>query len=357
MEYYNTCGVRDVELVPVSFDRSVCGETLSPSERVVHGVRDLRRPVRQAVKMMKSERPDVVHVCSSAGLGLMRDYMLVRAARKLGIGSVVHLHFGRIPSLARRKNWEWRLLSKVLGRCDVPVVLNNGSEQTLVTCGFDGADQLPNPIGLGALRTVRDVVANNDLVRVPRRILFCGHVVKPKGAVELVEACARIPDVELRFVGKYLPSFRDELKDKARRMTGDDGWMTFVGEVEHDEVMRAFFAADIFVLPSYTEGFPNVVLEAMACGCPIVATDVGAIREMLDMDGDPCGVCVEPQNVDELHDAILSLLNDEIKKEALARRARQRVNDMYAMPRVWERLVDIWTKAAQKTPSVPLKGG
>lgn len=63
----------------------------------------------------------------------------------------------------------------------------------------------------------------------------------------------------------------------------------------------------VFVLPTYTEGFPNVVLESMACGCPIVATSVGAIPEMLDGGA---GIVIEPRNVEQLRDAVAWVLEN-----------------------------------------------
>ena len=118
--------------------------------------------------------------------------------------------------------------------------------------------------------------------------------------------------------------------------------MSFVGEVTHDDVIREFFQADMFVFPSYTEGFPNVIMEAMACGCPIVSSDVGAIPEMLDMDGDPCGICFKPQSADEVNYAIKSLIDNKDLKSSFAAKAKARVNNLYAMPKVWEKMVSIW---------------
>ena len=110
----------------------------------------------------------------------------------------------------------------------------------------------------------------------------------------------------------------------------------------HEDVIREFFQADMFVFPSYSEGFPNVILEAMACGCAIVSSDVGAIPEMLDIDGKACGVCFKPKSADEVLEAVKSVINDSDLKQRLAANAKERVYNMYAIPMVWKQMVKIW---------------
>ena len=341
MEYYEKYGKEQVELIPVSLDRSVFAvATTSLIGRIRNGYQDLMGAVRKAIVLMDSKKPEVAHICTSAGFGLVRDYLLVRAANKRGIKTVVHLHFGRIPELARRNNWEWKLLSKVLRMCEVPVVMNRPSEKTLVDNGFRNVSYLPNPLGMSAIDTIDK--EDGKFKRIPRRLIYCGHVLKTKGVMELVEGCGMIPNIELRIVGKYLPDIQNQMKEIARKYNEDISWLNFIGEVNHEEVIREFFQADMFVFPSYSEGFPNVILEAMACGCPIVSSNVGAIPEMLDIDGDACGICFKPQSSGEVYNAVRSLIDDENKKKDLSSKARERVNNMYAMPKVWEQMINIW---------------
>lgn len=341
MDYYEQFGKNQVELIPVSFDRSVFAATSKTLiRRVLNGCHDQMKPVRRAVRLMDSENPSVVHICTSGGLGSIRDLLLVCAAKKRGIKSVVHLHFGRIPILAQQRNWEWRILSKVLHMCDVPVVMNRPSEKALISEGFNNVTYLPNPIGLGALAAIRSV--ENKYERIPRRLLYCGHVLKTKGVMELVEGCSRIPNIELRIVGKCLPEIKDELQLLAKKSGNNISWLHFVGEVSHTDVIGEFFQADMFVFPSYSEGFPNVILEAMACECPIVSSNVGAIPEMLDIDGEQCGICFRPKSSDEVYNAVSSLIDNKKLKEQLAVRAKSRVNNMYVISKVWEQLINIW---------------
>lgn len=340
MSYYKQHENKQVDLIPVSFDRSVFATNTSLIKRILNGLHDQIGPIRQAIQLMDSERLDVAHICTSAGLGVIRDYLIVRAARRRGIRTVIHLHFGRIPTLAQQRNWEWSLLSKVLRMSDIPVVMNKPSEKTLVKEGFTNVAYLPNPLGMSALNAIKQV--DGKYSRVPRRLLYCGHVLKTKGVMELVEGCSQIPNIELRLVGKYIPEMKEELLSLAKRKVDDISWLKFVGEVSHEEVIREFNQADLFVFPSYSEGFPNVILEAMACGCPIVSSDVGAIPEMLDINGDACGICFKSRSANEVKRAIDCLLLDESQKKHFSQKAKKRVNEMYSIPKVWQQLVEIW---------------
>ena len=99
----------------------------------------------------------------------------------------------------------------------------------------------------------------------------------------------------------------------------------------------------VFTLPSYSEGFPNVIIESMACGCPIVATSVGAIPQMLEDDENgKYGILIEPRNAKELHDAILSLIDNETMKNEMRGNVQTRVRERYNIQAVWNNMISIW---------------
>ena len=121
-------------------------------------------------------------------------------------------------------------------------------------------------------------------------------------------------------------------------------WFHYHGPKPHDDAVRMMAAADLFTLPSYSEGFPNVVAEAMALGKPILATTVGAIPEMLDIGGpEECGVVVPPREVEPLAAALERLLATEPSyRLEIGKRARQRAERLYAAPVASRQLTDLW---------------
>jgi len=142
-----------------------------------------------------------------------------------------------------------------------------------------------------------------------RILLFIGSVSAEKGIVELVaafkQAAEGVNGVRLFIAGggwhpaveKIIADAR--LKDKIH----------VLGPVAHHEVPGLLNAADIFILPSHSEGLPNVVLEAMACGLPIIATRVGGIPEAVE-DG-KSGILVEKQDVASLTRAIKYMVENK----------------------------------------------
>ena len=343
ISYYQEMNSDNIELIPVSFDRhTLITDNHSSLGRIVNGIKEQRKPIKKAIQKMDSEKPQVMHLCSAGGLGLFRDYVLVKAAKKRGIKTSLHLHYGRIPELLSQNNWEWKLLSKIIGLCAVCIVMNRPCEKALNDFGFKNISYLPNPLGMDILDQIQK--AEGKYQRHPRTLLFVGHVYKTKGVYELVEACTKMSNVQLRIVGKFVDQLKNELQTIAAGKENGD-WLHFIGEIPHEEVIKEFYQADLFVFPSYTEGFPNVILEAMACGCPIVSSDVGAIPEMLDIGADDCGICFKPQSVDEIYQAVSMLIDNEQLKNEFSVKAKRRVNSLYVIPMVWKQMVQIWYQA------------
>lgn len=102
-------------------------------------------------------------------------------------------------------------------------------------------------------------------------------------------------------------------------------------------------ACDVFVLPSHTEGFPNVVVEAMALGRAVVATDVGAVADML---ADGCGAVVPPRRPADLAGALDAVMRDEALRRATGERARAKALGEYRIDEVVAAVVRLWRSVA-----------
>lgn len=288
-------------------------------------------------RQIKEFNPDVIHLVSSASLALLRDYIAIKICKRYGKKTIIHFRFGRIPDLFILKNWEFKLLTKIIKMVDYTLVLDNKSFSTLVKNGYKNVKLLPNPLS----EQVNNLI-NKTSAWEPgnKTILFVGHVLPSKGIQELIIACRQIKNINLRILGLIPDGYDRELKKIA-----GDYWnkIEFLGNQTIETVIDEMSHCGIFVLPTYTEGFPNVIIEAMGVGCPIITTPVGAIPEMLQIsEPNPCGICVPVMEVEALKEAIIKLSSDTNLCLQFSRSAKERANSVYSMSSIWKQLCDTW---------------
>lgn len=279
-------------------------------------------------------RPDVVHLTTSGQLAVVRDLVILATARRMRIPSVYHLHTGRVPLIASQNNMEWRLLARAIRLAHVVIAIDPVTTTRIeqrfpdvrslrIPNGFDPSELPPRgtPSGL-------------------RTVLFLGWVIPTKGIAELVQAWAELKMEGWRcmVVGPGSEQYKEELLERFQ-----PEHLEFLPEQSHGDAMLLMSASDVFVLPSHTEGFPNVIIEAMATGKAIIAASVGAIPEMLSGE---CGVMVPPKNAEALRSALLGVLSDAHLRETMGARAQRKARAEYAMGTVFEGLVDAWEKTA-----------
>ena len=348
VNYYNRTLPDGVKLLPISFDRKsyIVNKNTPFWTRVTKGVKELGQPLIESIKVLKGGDVNAVHVCTSGSLSLVKDYILIKVARRYGVKSVIHFHMGRIPAILNSGGWEKRLLLKVLNKVSVIAVMDPDSFKILEDKGFKKIVNIPNPLSDDTLNSIEKNSGNT--IRQANRVLFAGHVVKTKGVYELVKACSKIKDVDLHIVGRCSNEMREDLLNVWSNSKAN---ISILGEVSHDEVIKEMLEASCFALPSYTEGFPNVIIEAMACGCPITATNVGAIPNMLDVNGnEQCGDCVLPQEIDELKESIEKIIKDDDYAKNLSLKVVTRVNNNYSINKIWDILMEVWKNYDCKAP-------
>lgn len=139
-----------------------------------------------------------------------------------------------------------------------------------------------------------------------KMILFVGNLLKSKGAVDVVRACALLRDRGMPFFCRLVGQGSDaSLVSRAISSCNLDDRVTCVGARPHSELADWFRACDVVTLPSYSEGIPNVLREAISCGKPFVSTLVGGIPEITDPS---FGILVAPGSTTGLADALARFL-------------------------------------------------
>lgn len=318
---------------PKNSDRS---KRHSLMNRILYGVRTYTNVARNLKHKITEKQYDILHIASSASISLLKDIWLISIANRKGVRSILHFHFGRIPELEEKRNWEWKLLKMAIKMTNTCVVLDNKSYTTLINNGFDNIIQLANPL---APQVEQIIQQNTDIIRNPNTILFVGHCVPTKGIYELISACSKIPNIKVKIVGPI----HDDIKAELEYMTNKASWLEIKGQCDLGTVIKEMLECGIFVLPTYTEGFPNVIIESMACGCAIITTEVGAIPEMLaEENGKSYGIIIKPQSIEQLTVAIQKMLTDTRFMQECKVNVQIRVKERYNIDAIWQQLTGIW---------------
>jgi glycosyltransferase involved in cell wall biosynthesis len=285
---------------------------------------------------------DVLHVHFSLRGSIVRKAVPLFIARLRGVPTIAHCHsshfftwLDELPPLLRRA-------VRAALRADYSVVLGQSQlKESCVRLGFDESNTrvLYNPV-------VMPAVAPSPRTRQPLRIVSLGRLGPNKGSYDLVRAIGMLPndiraDLRVTLAGD---GEVDQVREFVRVNALDDtvdvvGW---VGSVERDRLLAE---SAIFVLPSYSEGLPMAVLEAMAHGVVPVTTAVGAIPEVVT-DG-VNGVLVRPGDHAQLAAALQSLIVDAQLRNHLAAAAHTRASE-FDIARWREALHDVWLAAASR---------
>lgn len=327
-------GRKDVELVVVNTAprwRSI--HTNGVLFRAIGGGLQLLRDSVRLLEVLLSQRMDMIHLTTPGSLAVVRDLAVVYLASLFRVPLVYHIRFGRIPDIAEANTWEWRLIAKVMDKAFVVVAIDRATLCAIqLYAPKANALLIPNCVDLSCLPSQKQ--SHGQM----KTVLFVGWVIPAKGINELVDAWKSVnsPDWTLEIVGPADSAYQEQLRMKCNGLS-----IKLVGELPHELAMEHMSRCDIFVLPSYTEGFPNVVLEAMALGKPIVATDVGAIPEMLEGGA---GVLIKSRSSQELAQALGELIGNAPLRERIGSRAHDRAIKNYTIDAVFDAYLALWSR-------------
>jgi glycosyltransferase involved in cell wall biosynthesis len=172
-------------------------------------------------------------------------------------------------------------------------------------------------------------------------ILYVGSLLKIKGVKHLLKAFPMIkkafPDVRLRIIGEG-PEKNNLLRLATRLKI--EGSVEFMGFIEHDELPFFFQNCDIFCFPTMGEPFGTVVIEAMACGKPVIAANIGGSSEIIKDGKD--GMLVNPGEPAEIAHESIRLLTDIKKRVMLGKTARKKVEETYSYGVIAERYDELY---------------
>lgn len=296
-------------------------------------LRKLWQAVKAYIKFLKllPEYP-IVHVNVASDSSYYRKSLFIKAAKRAGRKIVIHQHGGDFETFyEKEQNVRGRArIRQVLGMGDVFLVLSPKLKQF-----FKGILEPSKVILFPNAVPVPDSIEKEY---GKQKILFLGRLCKEKGLRELFSVLPQLheqfPQMRLLLGGIWED---EELREEAAKMkeyVTDLGWLQ--GEAKKDYLR----ISDLFVFPTYFEGQPVSVLEAMAYQCGIVATNVGGIPQMVEPG--QTGLLIKPKDPEGLKSALEKLLSDPELCECLGKNARAKVQKEFSIEKSLQELIKIY---------------
>jgi len=336
-----------------------------PHQEEIDGIRVYRVEAPYNINAMKKlyqlneiKSYDIIHAHGTCGISY--PFMKIKIRRPLvvhshatGLGMAQHRYFPsptlsvreflksrtrEYMSILRQKTY-WKLADMLLA------VSHYLKDEIIQLYDISGSkiEVAYNGVDMSIFKKVRDVQKLKKKLGIGDKkiILYVGHFGFRKGILYLIEALPKIlkeePDAFLLCVGGtpewlrtdiYWRVLTQKLKD-ADLMTH----VKLVGQVPHQQLPAYYSMADVFAFPSLYESMGKVIIEAMACETPIVASRVGGIREII-REGEN-GILIEPKNVIDLQKAILTIFQDSQLARKFSHNGRKTVESRFT----WEHTV------------------
>ena len=283
-------------------------------------------------------RPDLVHIHMSSYGSFFRKCLLTWVSSVFRVPIVLHVHgsdfhqfFANAPGVVRL------LIRATLERAD-----------TVIALGNTWADRLHDIAPRARIFVVPNAIRPDSPVEQqtpgPVHVVFLGEVGDRKGTFTLLNSWAKMLADSGGSVHARLTIAGDGEIDRARDRVAALGLGDSVdvrGWIATADVPELLASAQILVLPSQREGQPMAILEAMAMGVCVVASNVGGIPELLDENG---GVLVNPDDVTELADAITYVATDHNARARFGAQALQRVQNEFDVDVIWRRFDELYRR-------------
>lgn len=360
-----------------AYHRKICHSLLDRGIQVEMILLSRSKTTKQQVAGIPVE---TYKVSTGSSFGWELSAPLLKRLRSGADADVVHFHgynqpnaipylaaiIDRIPTVVqnhgsaldkdrlKHKLW-YRLVTPLLRRCAKIISVDSGEIDNLApVISNNSLHHLPNAVDPNQFKPSDPDTAREQLgLRSDSYYgLFVGRLTKEKGVEHLLDAVSSLSTVDdLTILFVYSGGSNDQQKRIERKINELEiaDRTKMVGSVEHDKMSLYYNAADFCVFPSISEGFGVVVLEAMACSTPVIAS-----REHLGgghvVDGENC-VVINPRCPTAIADAMQQLLNDPSYREKLGKKGRETVVKQYTYEVVIDDLVDCYRSAIDSPPS------
>lgn len=255
----------------------------------------------------------LVHIHAAYGPSFVRKFIFFAASKALGCRVIYQIHAGYFDRYYHSSPRRIRtLLGYVLRKADAVVALTESLKGEIASVSEAGRPihVIGNPMDVSKYRPAGEAGRRQD----PQRLLFLGAIIQPKGVYDIIDSIRRLVKDGHRIRMVMAGDREIEQAKRKSREAGLGEVIEFPGWVAEPRKLELLRDSDVLLLPSYTEGLPLCVLEAMACGLPVVCTAVGGLRDLVVHGVN--GFVMEPGDVAALaRHADVLLRNDSLRRD------------------------------------------
>jgi glycosyltransferase involved in cell wall biosynthesis len=290
---------------------------------------------------------DIVHLHS---IFLWPTWAAARSARRMGTPYIIAPRGMLVKELVARKShfakslWISLIERNNLEHAAAIHVTTENEKEEARKFGFTlpAVSTVPNGVDVEELRKCPINIAPSisDIIQKKPFILYLGRINWKKGIDRLIPALSHVPDVPLVIAGNDEENYRPEIETIATSHGVSDR-ITFTGFVYGDDKAALLQNASVLVLPSYSENFGNVVLEAMAVGCPVVVTPEVGVADLVQSSGAGMVIIGSPETMGR---GLQQMLSDPQRRKRMGERGRQTVEEHFTWSSIGAQMVGLYEK-------------
>jgi len=241
--------------------------------------------------------------------------------------------------------WVLSLLEKRSYKlADKIIAISNGTKQAIIIAykiHFQKVEVIPCGVNFGKFHK------ENSIKKIKNSLLFVGRLEERKGIKFLIETIPLVvnkrPDIKLSIVGKG--KLLKKLKCFVRKNNLKEN-IKFLGFVSDENLLKRYNEAELVIVPSVFEGFGITTIEAMACGTPVIATNVDGIRD--NIKNNENGILVEYGSKNELATQIIRLLNNTQLRKKIAEKGLKTVQNKFNLDEIAQKTFQIYNQFLNK---------
>lgn len=283
-------------------------------------------------------KPNLVHVHSSFGGSFYRKALIIEIASLSKIPVVNHVHGADFDEFYRKKSQKKKkTIEKIYNKCIRTIALSEEWKKNLAEIVPEQTIRVVENYGILQEDLIKEKLTkpNNKL------ILFLGFICERKGCFDIPaivdQVCSKIPDARFILGGSgEIEKVKQKLSAKYKDNVEFPGW------IRNEQKRQYLREADIFLLPSYNEGMPMAILDAMGCGLPIVSTDVGGIPKIVRQGIN--GYLYKPGDSKSMACAIIEYLTDDEKRLKAGQESVDIIRESYSLQQNIDKLERVYTE-------------